>query len=247
MIKTLNGQWQFRRADEGTFRRATVPGCNFTDLMAEGLIPDPFYGLNERDCAFVGESDWVYEKSFTVTKNELSADAIRLCFDMLDTICDVFLNGTLVGKGENCHLRYTFDVKDILTEGENTVRVYFYSPVRYVERIYKKEGAPMNSNGQNGIVHIRKPQCHFGWDWGPVLPVSGIGDDIYLEMRSEGKIQEMKIRQKKNDDGSFTVTVKVDGEEKIDELIANGFSPLRMQQSPTLRKHLRNQYPLSSE
>ena len=195
MIKTLNGQWKFRRADESTFRSATVPGCNFTDLMAEGIIPDPFDGLNEKNCAFVGESDWVYEKEFTVTKDELAADGISLCFDMLDTICDVYLNEKLIGKGENCHLRYTFDVKELLREGENTLRVYFYSPVKYVEEIYKKEGAPNNSNGQNGIVHIRKPQCHFGWDWGPILPISGITKDVYLRFITAAEISALEIGQ----------------------------------------------------
>lgn len=198
MIKTLNGQWKFRHADESTPLNATVPGCNFTDLMANGIIPDPFDGLNEKDCAFVGESDWVYEKDFTLTKDELSADAIKLCFDMLDTICDVFLNGTLVGKGENCHLKYTFEVKELLREGENTLRVYFYSPVKYVEKIYKKEGAPINSNGQNGIVHIRKPQCHFGWDWGPVLPISGITKDVYLDFITAAEITALEIGQVHN-------------------------------------------------
>ncbi len=195
MIKTLNGKWKFRSADNDAFYPATVPGCNFTDLMAEGLISDPFDGLNERDCAFVGEKDWVYERDFTVTKDELSADGIMLCFDMLDTICDLFLNGALIGKGENCHLKYTFDVKDILREGENTLKVHFRSPVKYVEEIYKKEGAPMNSNGQNGIVHIRKPQCHFGWDWGPVLPISGITKDVYLDFITAAEISKMEISQ----------------------------------------------------
>lgn len=195
MIKTLNGKWRFRSADNDAFYPATVPGCNFTDLMAEGLISDPFDGLNERDCAFVGEKDWVYERDFTVTKDELSADGIRLCFDMLDTICDVFLNGALIGKGENCHLKYTFEVKELLREGENTLKVHFRSPVKYVEKIYKKEGAPMNSNGQNGIVHIRKPQCHFGWDWGPVLPISGITKDVYLDFITAAEISKMEISQ----------------------------------------------------
>ena len=34
--------------------------------------------------------------------------------------------------------------------------------------------------------------------------------DIFIEMRSSGKITDMKIRQKKNDDGSFAVSVKLD-------------------------------------
>ena len=60
----------------------------------------------------------------------------------------------------------------LLDKGENEIRILFRSPVNYVKEKYKSCPTPINSNGQNGIVHIRKPQCHFGWDWGPVLPVS---------------------------------------------------------------------------
>ncbi|WP_423828569.1 glycosyl hydrolase 2 galactose-binding domain-containing protein, partial [Staphylococcus aureus] len=38
----LHQGWQFRRAGEGAWHRATVPGCVHTDLLANGLIEDPF-------------------------------------------------------------------------------------------------------------------------------------------------------------------------------------------------------------
>ena len=199
MIRTLNGQWRFRQADKNEFLDATVPGCNFTDLMANGVIEDPFYGVNEYDCEFVGKKDWIYERDFNITAEELAYDGIKLCFDMLDTICTVYLNGKEIAKTENCHIGYKFDVKELLHEGENTVKVFFRSPVEYVEEIYKKEGAPNNCNGQNGIVHIRKPQCHFGWDWGPILPLSGITKDAYLEFITAAKITNIEIKQTHTD------------------------------------------------
>ena len=89
MYKTLAGDWRFRRADQGDWMPAKVPGCNFLDLMAAGKIPDPFVGMNEKEVGWVGHADWVYEKQFTVTAEELQADAVCLRCDMLDTICDV--------------------------------------------------------------------------------------------------------------------------------------------------------------
>ena len=71
MKKSLNGAWQFRQAGKDRWYGARVPGCNFTDLMENNLIPDPFYGVNEKDCAFVGESDWEYRRSFDVSEAEL--------------------------------------------------------------------------------------------------------------------------------------------------------------------------------
>lgn len=65
-------------------------------------------------------------------------------------------------------------MKSLINVGENEIKIVFKSPVNYVSDKYKKCPTPVNSNGQNGIVHIRKPQSHFGWDWGPVLPLSDL-------------------------------------------------------------------------
>ena len=40
---SLNGAWQLQQADGDLRAPATVPGCVHTDLLAAGLIPDPFY------------------------------------------------------------------------------------------------------------------------------------------------------------------------------------------------------------
>ena len=212
VIKSLCGKWQLADTKGEYSLEATVPGCNYLDLMDAKIIEDPFYGENEKDVYWVAQRDWTYKKTFTVTAEELKEDKITLICKRLDTLATLYLNGEKFGETNNCFMAHEFDVKNQLKEGENLLEIVFASPVNYVKELYDKEKTPPNSNGQNGIVRIRKPQCHFGWDWGPVLPVSGIGDDIYLEMRSAGKIEEMKIRQKKNDDGSFTVTVKLDGD-----------------------------------
>ncbi|EKC71981.1 glycoside hydrolase family 2 sugar binding protein, partial [human gut metagenome] len=67
MKKTLNGKWQFRKVGDKLYKEATVPGCNYLDLMANGDIPDPFIGLNEKDVYWVGETNWEYKKTFEIT------------------------------------------------------------------------------------------------------------------------------------------------------------------------------------
>ncbi len=197
MKRILNGGWQFRKADTDEWKPATVPGCNYLDLINSGDIPDPFYGVNERDVYWVAQSDWEYKNRFTLNEAELQSDDVILRFAQLDAVCDVFVNGILAGKGENCFIAYDFGIKDLLKIGENEIRVYFYSPVRFVEKTYKSEGSPVNSNGQNGIVHIRKPQYHFGWDWGPVLPPSGISGGVAVEFVSAARINSFKVTQEK--------------------------------------------------
>ncbi len=206
MKQILDGTWEFRAVDDALWQPAQVPGCNYLDLLANGRIPDPFYGLNEADVAWVAEKDWIYRKRFTLTKEQLAADEITLSCRMLDTICEVFVNDCPVGSGQNCHVEYRFPVQKALKEGENEVCIVFTSPVRYVRERYAAEGAPVNSNGQNGIVHIRKPQYHFGWDWGPVLPPSGISGEIALDFVQGAAFEDLAVTQQ-HKDGSVTLSV----------------------------------------
>ena len=209
MKKILNGAWLFKQSTENQWMDATVPGCNFLDLMANGVIDDPFLKLNEKDVEWVGNADFEYKRTFDVSSGELSANRVLLCANMLDTVCDIFINGKFVASSDNCFIKFEFDVKDFLVDGENELLIYFHSPVNWVKDKYKDCLTPMNSNGQNGIVHIRKPQCHFGWDWGPVLPCSGISDDIYLEFVNEGRIDDFSVSQVCNITDA-TVDAKID-------------------------------------
>lgn len=210
-LLSLNGAWNFREAGKGEWKAAEVPGCNYLDLLRLKEIPDPFVGTNEKDVYWVAKTDWEYQKEFDVSAELLSCDRIYLQCKTLDTICDVYLNDTCIGHGENAHLQYQFEVKSLLKESCNVLRVLFYSPVKYVEKKQAVEKCPRNNNGQDGIPHIRKPQCHFGWDWGPVLPPSGISGDISLVGYTTAHITDICILQKHSEnqvDLSLSVTAE---------------------------------------
>ncbi len=199
MKKSLTGIWKFKSTTEDEWLKATVPGCNYTDLLNLGKIPDPFDGINEKEVFWVALMDWEYTREFTIEKSELDYEKITLICDMLDTVCDILINNVLVGKGKNAHVQYIFDIKKYLVEGENTICIVFYSPVKYINEKQAKEKCPKNWNGMDGIQHIRKPQCHFGWDWGPVLPPSGITKNIEIELTKIAKIKELTINQTHED------------------------------------------------
>lgn len=124
----------------------------------------------------------------------------------LDTLCDIYINETKAGSSQNCFLPYCQDVKRFLKEGENTIRIVFFSPIRYIEEKQKADKMPRNNNGMSGIPHIRKTQCHFGWDWGPVIPVSGIAGKIGIQFYSSYKLGDLHITQSHHD-GVVDLTV----------------------------------------
>ena len=64
---SLNGAWEFRQAGKPETINAVVPGCVHTDLLAAGLIPDPYYRDNESSLQWIGEVDWIYRKDFVLS------------------------------------------------------------------------------------------------------------------------------------------------------------------------------------
>ena len=88
---------------------ATVPGCVHTDLLAAGLIPDPFADTNELAVAWVADADWEYRTAVDLTVVE-GHDRAELVFHGLDTLATVSLDGAVVAETENMHRTYRVDV-----------------------------------------------------------------------------------------------------------------------------------------
>jgi beta-galactosidase/beta-glucuronidase len=76
-----------------------------TDLLAAGLIPDPYLDENEEKVAWIGRSDWVYETTF---EHDAEGDRIDLVCAGLDTVATVTLNDVELGRTANMHRGYRF-------------------------------------------------------------------------------------------------------------------------------------------
>ena len=61
----IHEHWMFKQARRNNWYKADVPGVVHTDLMANGIIEDPFYRLNERAVQWIDKEDWIYETEFT--------------------------------------------------------------------------------------------------------------------------------------------------------------------------------------
>jgi beta-mannosidase len=178
--QTLNGVWQFRQCGTVEWLPATVPGGVHTDLLTLGKIPDPFVADNELKVMWVAENDWEYQYTFAASTELLAEENVHLVCDGLDTIADVYLNGTYLGHAENMFRRWEWDVKKLLHEGNNELQIVFGSPVRYITA--KQAQLALQGGGDiPGGPHLRKAPCQWGWDWGPKLPPIGIWKDIRLE------------------------------------------------------------------
>ncbi len=203
----LNGTWTLDIPDSD-FRAvpACVPGSVYHDLLTAELIPDPFYRDNENEALKLMEHDFIYSRTFEVTSQILSGDAVLLHCDGLDTLAEIFVNGKKAGCAFNMHRTWEFDIKSLLKEGENSISVHFSSPTRFIRDAYKQSRADGSSDAMTGFPLIRKAHCMFGWDWGPRLPDAGIWRDIYIVSVEKARIRDVYVEQK-HEKGRVFVTV----------------------------------------
>ena len=99
-VTPLTEGWILRH--DGAALPATVPGCVHTDLLAAGMIPDPFLGRNETEVAWVGRRDWTYETTLAPIPG--GHEQTDLVFDGLDTAAEIRLDGRLLGRTEHAPL-----------------------------------------------------------------------------------------------------------------------------------------------
>ena len=175
---------------------AEVPGCVHTDLMAAGVIPDPYLDGNEAALRWMHEIDWRYT---TVLDPEHLAlewpgpgERVDLVFDGIDTIGTVRLGEGAdkieLGRTYNMHRSYRFDISQHLNGQRWSLKLIFT----------QRPPTPRRNNDGSGILprpypapynFIRKMACSFGWDWGPDLRTAGLveaGPARALEHRPAG-------------------------------------------------------------
>jgi len=197
---SLNGQWQFRQCGEQDWLPAQVPGCNFSDLYANGLINDPFYRDEEHNLQWVEHKDWEYKHIFTVDSVSLLHCELALVFEGLDTYCDVYLNGIHILASQNMFVGHRILCKQWVRAGDNELLIQFRSPINETMPQYLSNGfaypAENDKSQERLSVFTRKAPYHFGWDWGPRFVTSGIWRNVSLEYVDKTRIVDVHVRQR---------------------------------------------------
>ncbi len=179
----------------GDWIKASVPGVVHLDLMKEGLIPDPFFGLNEKEVVWVEGREWWYRNDFEASSELVSKQKVELCFHGLDTFATVWLNGKKLGQTDNMFIPWRYDVKNLIVDGRNVLAVKFDPPTSVLDALEASKGR-MGAAFYTGRVYGRKCQCSFGWDWGPRLPTSGIWKPVEVVAYDLAKIEHVTTKVK---------------------------------------------------
>lgn len=186
-----------------------APCTMYSVLYDHGKIPDPFYGLNERELQYLSEKDCSFRAVIPANDALLAREHLELVFKGLDTICHIYLNGKLLDRVKNMHREYIYDVKPLLHAGDNELLLQFKSPRRYFAQQQRKHYLYMNDGDTlPGTAHLRKAMYQSGWDWGPTLPDMGIFRPVELNAYDIDRLEDVAVRQH-HENGQVSVELHV--------------------------------------
>ncbi|MCC2318086.1 glycoside hydrolase family 2 protein [Cellulomonas chengniuliangii] len=169
---------------------AEVPGTVHTDLLAAGLIPDPYLDENETALAWLHRAGWRYTRPLTLAPAD-DDERVDLVFEGLDTVADVRLDDRLVGSTANQHRSYRFDVRDAADGTPRTLVVDLASALQHAEALEARLGARPAAYS-HPFNMVRKMACSFGWDWGPDLQTAGIWKPVRVERWRTARLAEVR-------------------------------------------------------
>ncbi len=185
MVGCRNGEerifltdWHFDYNDLQRYT-ATVPSFIHTDLMANGLIPDPYYGTNEDSTRWVEDKVWSYR--YHINRNNLpKGDTLWLVFEGIAGRANVIFYGQRIKNmrgmlekeytTDNMFVQYIFP----LPPNCEDIEVMFL-PLND-SLVEQKYGIPLPD--RRAFTRIAPYQQ--GWDWGPKLPTCGIWKPVYI-------------------------------------------------------------------
>ena len=208
-IFPLNGKWTL--CGGGYRTEGTIPGSVYSFLLDAGLIDEPFYRDNELQALALMDNEFTFTRTFSYH----AENKVFLHCDGLDTLCDIYINGSHIAYTDNMHRVWEFDITDALVDGENEIRLVFRPVDPYIKEKQEKEALRGPVDCMSGFLHIRKAHCMMGWDWGPRLPDAGIWRDIYLLEKDSARITEFHVTQR-HDNGRVFVTPTVTTDERAD-------------------------------
>ena len=231
----LSGTWSLKDEHSEYACDYAIPGDVHSALLAAGLIPDPYVGRNELAVRRLADRDWVASRTFQWDGDTGPKGNWYLDVDILDTAAEIRLNGDMLLSAASCFRRYRRYLHQELKLGENKIEILFKSNTRAATALAKHQPYKIPYVIQNCPIPdgnmLRKPQCHFGWDWNLAIAPFGLYGRIEFRKSVRQELTDLKILVTVGEDAAtvavFTtffvspllagpkpVTVKFDGQEK---------------------------------
>ena len=196
--------WQFEY--NGQWYPATVPGFIHTDLMANGLIPDPYYGTNEDSMLWLANRKWSYrtvlskEELSRMVRNEIPPnDTIWLTFEGLAGRAEILVQCYLGSSAaaiedfvDNMFVEHTLPIEIWGKFDSIVIQLFFQYP--YDSDSLREATYGITLPERRAFTRIAPYQQ--GWDWGPKLQTCGIWKRVYITNRKPDNPENPGIPEK---------------------------------------------------
>lgn len=160
---SLNGKWNFAISNSAP-----------TEYTEEILVPfPPESALSGIERTHAKGEKLYYKRSFELPDGFIK-DRIILHFGAVDQICEVFLNGLLIGEHKGGYIPFSFDITEAYKDGENEVLLVV-------------------TDDLSKIYPYGKQTKRRGGMW--YTEVSGIWQTVWIESVPTSYIQSIKIHQ----------------------------------------------------
>lgn len=166
---------------------AVVPGTVLTTLVARGVYPDPYFGVNNLSIPdSLCRMDWWYTAELPLDTGRLAGKKIELLFNGINYKADVWVNGIKAGSMAGAFVRGRFDITSLVKE-QNLIAVHIFPP--HNPGIPHEQSSTAGRGPNGGQLCLDGPTfiSSEGWDWIPGIRDRNIGlwQDVELVI-SEG-------------------------------------------------------------
>ena len=195
---------------------AVVPGTVLTTLIARGVYPDPYHGLNNMVIPeSLSRQDYWYRTCFQGPA-VAGGQRLTLTFNGINYGAEVWLNGVRLGAIRGAFIRGIFDVTSVLRPGQPNALAVRISPPPH-PGIAHEESIAAGPGENGGAMAIDGPTfiATEGWDWIPGIRDrdSGIWQDVELRATGQFAVLDPQVVTRlplpRTDEADVSITVPV--------------------------------------
>ncbi|MHB1000685.1 MAG: glycoside hydrolase family 2 protein [Armatimonadota bacterium] len=167
----------------------TVPGNFELDLQKNGLIDEPFYGMNIAGLRKYESYHIWYFRRFSVDLDD--RNHAEFVFEGIDCFADIYLNGKKIGSTGNMLIEHVIPVDNLLTDNE--LFIYIRPALHEACKFdYPPYLAAIGSCYES--LYVRKAPHMYGWDIMPRALSAGIWRRAYIRFRPQGYFNQLFLQ-----------------------------------------------------
>lgn len=205
--------WEFFNTKNNSWQSFGKSGSIQEKFIESGELPNPYFGCNEDEFAWIEGEIWQLKSSFYLSEEEFKAQSLKLNFPNIDTYADVYLNGEKIHSTDNFFHPHQVEIKNNVVCGYNEIKLVFTPPIIYQKQRFESENfhfpAPNDPHKIKAAPLTRKPQYQFGWDWALRMNTIGLSKPASVQIGKENEILSCVVATKELAGNSAWVTYRI--------------------------------------